>query len=379
MLRFGAVPEIGVIATASRCTTGLRFFALDGEGVPLHVCENAFDGYSRGLTSLGGDMIASSGNDRTVSTWRASSGERLETIQVGKDAAKVTALATIDSGNLVVGTNFGSLYFLSHNGGRDLKEIARGKSKENDWIVDIAVRGPLVVTASRDRTAGVWSAVTHKRLTVLRGHASNVCCVAVNDQFIATGSADKTIRLYLNGEGYTLVRVMEGLHTHLISHVELIGEDLLMSASYDQTMVFSYISSGKSVARIDTGIKMYSAAITPDGRVACVGDNGKAIIISPPALVAKDIQKQNNQENDVVKKFHTRVPLSVVEKNLPRAAGVGVGASEKSPFACCGPKANYSGCGTDPTEFIYAEKSDVKDSRKRGAKKKPERANISIG
>lgn len=59
------------------------------------------------------------------------------------------------------------------------------------------------------------------------------------------------------------------------------GDDIIMSASDDETVAFTDLSTGIPVARIGTGFCMTCATITQHGRLTCFGPNSGAAILSP--------------------------------------------------------------------------------------------------
>lgn len=287
------LPEKGLMGTVFEENYGQRIFVLEGDIASMQVSENALGDCSRGMAALGEDLIVAGSNEGAIATWRGSTCERLETTQVGTDSDFVTAMAAVSDEKFVAGTSTGALIFLSHTNGRNLREFARGKSMHFDWINDLAVRGQIVVTASADKTAAVWSARTQEKLGVLCGHVGIVSCAAASDNFIATGGADETIRVYENGETYPLFRVLEGVHSNWVWQAAFVREDLLMSSSADGTVAFTSLYDGKPVARVDAGMPMMSVALTsPYGRPARVGMNCEAAILPPSAFRSADFKKK---------------------------------------------------------------------------------------
>lgn len=278
-----AVPERGLIATVTPGAPGLRIFALNGDGQPLNVCAEGKGVKGRALAALGGDVLAFGDQDGRISTWCASSGECLDGVMLSPGETG-TAIAPVGAGIFVVGNRSGALIFVSHCDGRKLRILGRGSVSHENAVTDIAVHGNLLVTASSDKTAAVWRAATRERVAVLRGHNDEVMCGAISARFIATGSADRTIRLYDAGEGHALFCVIEGLHEGWISRVEFVAADMLMSTSFDKTVAFTSLSSSRPLARMAVDFPIMSATITPDARLACVGANHGAVILSPPAL-----------------------------------------------------------------------------------------------
>lgn len=255
-----AAAETGHIATACASDKGLNFFALSGGASPLRTSRqsNKFPEYSRALSGLGRGFFASSAEGGLVSTWRASTGKRLETVQILSNDDEGMAIAALGVKGFVVGT--------------------------------LAVHGDRVVTASGDRTAAVWSATTHERIAVLRDYKRAVFCADITDRFLATGSADGKIRMYENFGSFPLIRVLEGLHSSSVCHVSLLNGTTLMSAS-GPSLYFTSLPNGRPLARVDFGFPVLSAAVLPDGRLACVGWEMKAVVFSPPAEVSEALKK----------------------------------------------------------------------------------------
>lgn len=253
----------------------------------MHTLDFEFGRFTRGLAALGGGVIACGGDDGMLMTVRASTGQRLDTLQM-ESRSEVRALAAVRDGVLVAGCENGALVSLSHSGGRKLRVVDQYKPAGTSFF-SIAVYGDVVVTASRDKTAAVWSAVTQKRLAVLFGHRDWVRCTALGKRFIATGSDDKSIRLYENNGSYSLVRVLEGLHTDYVRHFEFLGEDMLLSGSDDKSLAFTSLSAARSMARVDFGYRILSVAILSDGRLACVGWKAGSTLLSLPAPVSGEV------------------------------------------------------------------------------------------
>lgn len=276
--------------TASDGPSGLRSFALDGR--PPRRFDHVVGKHSSGLAALsGGRFIIAASDGGKVFTWRAASGKQLGSLKLRSKNAAVTGVAEISSGRFVVGTSLGRLSCVIHRGGRDLVEEAVWKAKHSSWVDDIAVRGDTIVTASSDATAAVWSAATRERLAVLRDYNDGVLCAAISEKFIVTGSKDDAIRLHDNASGYTLLRVIEGLHSGWVWRVVPLDENTIFSASADETVAFCSISTRQQFVRVDVGFEVLSAAVTHDGRIACAGKDAGAEIVTPPAAFSTTVKK----------------------------------------------------------------------------------------
>jgi WD40 repeat protein len=280
----------GHVATASS-NGKVRLFA-----VATGALEHELDAHEgsigwRALAALGGDFIVSGGYDGKVITWNATSGERLGEAAAGHG---VGSLAALDGGRFVAGTEGGDVVFYTHRGGRGVEEAARIEGAHRDGVRDFAVCGGRLATASGDKTAAVWDIDSRERLARLGGHTEWVASVDVNDILVATASDDKTVRVYNAERGYScvIIAVLDWIHTDIVYSVAFVGDDHILSASYDHTVCVTQLSSSAVVARIKLSYKANWAAALPDGRLAVSGADGNAALIDAPAAAA-DILKDH--------------------------------------------------------------------------------------
>lgn len=145
------------------------------------------------------------------------------------------------------------------------------------------------MTAGRDDTAVVWEKSTRKKLAGLAGHRGHVNCVAVNDRIIVTGSLDKTVRIYRNGNRFSVLAVLVGVHESSIDALTLLGDYLLMTASYDRTVAFVSMPDRQDrlvCARVAAGVNITSAAVLIGGKVAVADWTGKLMLFDAPKAVS---------------------------------------------------------------------------------------------
>lgn len=237
---FAAVPESGLLATVSH--DALRIYSVTaehvgGDGGLLHsiMYENGGDAnylwviYYRIIASLGGDVLVWSEPSGILATGRATTGERLETIifpTVNGNSENAVVICAIGDAEFVVGTKSGHLVFYSHTGGSNLLVLAQESAvhaevsdRNYQGVSDISAHGDTVVAISGGRAAAVWSVRTHKLLAVLKPggldlmHGDTMLrAAAVCERFIAIGLSGGSIRIFLNGEGYELSKVLKGVH-----------------------------------------------------------------------------------------------------------------------------------------------------------------------
>jgi WD40 repeat protein len=181
------------VATASR-DGKVRVFA-----VATGALEHTLDAHEgiigwRALAALGGDIVVSGGAaDGKVVTWNAASGERLDEVAVGSD---VFALARLDGARLVAGTRSGDVVFCTHHGGLCVEEATRFAGARRGGVLDFAVCGGLLATASHDKTATVWHFGSRERVAELTGHTNWVASVDMRNPVVVTASWDDKVRVY---------------------------------------------------------------------------------------------------------------------------------------------------------------------------------------
>lgn len=314
------VPESCLIVTAC-CDGHLRVFARDGGGDALH----DLDAHRAGevcwgvsaLACLGGDIIASGGGeDGIVSTWLASSGLFLESLQLplrwddddGVSCYGVAGLTVAGSRNdCLVVTNLGKyLTFISHNAGRKLRVMSVEHTQCADTI-HVSTHGDLVVAVGFDGEVSIFSATTCKLVNVLRGHTSWALHASFSKQYIAAVSYDHILHLHSNVEGYPLFGMAQessenrflGKHKNPVDYAKLVGDHFLITASRNMNgggsrLRFRCLPACETLLHVDVEINCISnIAITVDGRLACVGEGGeRALIVTPPALVSASVKEQ---------------------------------------------------------------------------------------
>ena len=94
--------------------------------------------------------------------------------------------------------------------------------------------GSVLATGSEDRTARLWTTKTEycECIGILKGHEDYINCLVIEDNYVITGSADKTIRKW-DMSTCDCVLIFRG-HTSLLNRLICTG-DFIFSGSYDRT------------------------------------------------------------------------------------------------------------------------------------------------
>lgn len=94
--------------------------------------------------------------------------------------------------------------------------------------------GSVLVTGAEDKTARLWSTKTYSTecIGILRGHEDYITCILIEDCYVLSGSADKTVRKW-DVSTCDCVLILRG-HTSVIYRMICTG-DFVFTSSYDRT------------------------------------------------------------------------------------------------------------------------------------------------
>ncbi|PYH59942.1 WD40 repeat domain-containing protein [Aspergillus niger CBS 101883] len=139
--------------------------------------------------------------------------------------------------------------------------------------------GQLLASGSGDKTVKLWDAATGTLKHTLEGHSNRVYSVAFsnNGQLLASGSDDKTIKLWDAATG-TLKHTLEGHSNRVYSVVFSNNGQLLASGSDDKTIKLWDAATGtlKHTLEGHSGL-VYSVAFLNNGQLLASGSYDKTI------------------------------------------------------------------------------------------------------
>jgi WD40 repeat protein len=139
--------------------------------------------------------------------------------------------------------------------------------------------GKQLASGSADRTIRLWETATGRELLRFEGHRDNIHCVAFSPdgKTLASGSDDETIRLWEVATGRELLTLKE--HHHLVSSVAFSPDGkLLASGSADKAIILWAVPSGKEVRRlIGPQGQVQVVAFSPDGKTLASGSIDEAL------------------------------------------------------------------------------------------------------
>ncbi len=152
-----------------------------------------------------------------------------------------------------------------------------------DWIYSIAIspNGQTLASGSFDKTIKLWELSTGSLLHTLSKHSKGVCCVAISPdgQTLASGSWDETIKLWRLKTG-ELIGTLKGHTASVRSLVISPDNQTLVSGSFDETIKLWYMDTGECLSTIAEKVGQVCAiALTPDGQTIASGGNDGLITL----------------------------------------------------------------------------------------------------
>jgi len=220
-----------------------------------------------------GRQLVSVSRDATLKIWNATSG-RLEK-SVALDNRLVSSLA-VAGRRAVTGHGDGASFIYDLDRGERLAQYKRNDAEI--WGVTFLGGPDRFATVSHDYTTAVWDAkVPAAPVYTLDGHESAVQAVAYSEHgpWIATGSADKTVRLY-DTDSHDLQRVYKGPKDFVTALAFSPDGKSLAVASLDGA-IRVYTTASSRLLRQLTGhrSRIGALAFSPDGSVlASAADEG---------------------------------------------------------------------------------------------------------
>lgn len=247
--------------------------------------ERTVKGHTKGVLDVdfggprGGTLLASCSSDLTIKLWDPSDEYKNIRTLPGHDHS-ISAIRFVPSG--AAGAPMSGNLLVSASRDKTLRvwDVTTGYCVKTirghgDWVRDVAPSfdGRWLVSAGNDQTARMWDASSGEAKGVFTGHEHVVECVAIappaayshlatlagvkkapppssSAEFIATGSRDKTIKLW-DGRG-TLIKTLVGHDNWVRALVWHPGGKYLLSCGDDKTIrCWDLAQEGKCVKTVE--------------------------------------------------------------------------------------------------------------------------------
>lgn len=160
----------------------------------------------------------------------------------------------------------------------DLTEIAHDKDINS---VCVSPNDKLVATGSQDKTAKLWSVDGLTLLGVLRGHRRGVWSVQFSpvDQVLATSSADCTVKLWALGD-LSCIKTFEG-HDSSVLRVEFMSQGMqLVTSGADGLLKLWSIKTSECIATYDNHDgRVWALAVSKDETQLMTGGSDSNLVL----------------------------------------------------------------------------------------------------
>ncbi|KAI8984486.1 WD40-repeat-containing domain protein [Mycotypha africana] len=144
----------------------------------------------------------------------------------------------------------------------------------------VAPNDKVFATGSQDKTAKLWNVDTGELLGVMKGHKRGVWCAKFSpvDQVLATSSGDKTIKIW-SLKDFTCLKTFEG-HTNSVLRVDfLTAGTQLVSAGSDGLVKVWTIKTNECASTLDNHTqKVWALAVREDEK--CIVSGGADSVIN---------------------------------------------------------------------------------------------------
>ncbi|KAL7576049.1 hypothetical protein ACA910_000835 [Epithemia clementina (nom. ined.)] len=168
------------------------------------------------------------------------------------------------------------------NGELTLKAFATARAHEKDInVVSIAPNDSLIATGSQDKTVKIWKATDLTLQASLIGHRRGVwdCQFSPHDRVLATASGDQTVKLWSLSD-YTCVRTFQG-HIGSVLRVRFLcfGMQLVSSGADGLLKVWTIRTNECETTMDGHGAKAWALDLTADGKSMVSGGADSRIVV----------------------------------------------------------------------------------------------------
>src|SRR5919202_1842258 len=151
---------------------------------------------------------------------------------------------------------------------------------EDVLSVAISPDGQTLATGSRDKTIKIWHLGSGELIRTLTGHSDFVLSVVISSdgQTLASCSWDKTIKIWHLGSG-KLLHTLTG-HSEAVHSVAISPNGHILASGGDNTIKIWHLGNGKLIRTLDGHHNQFSSvAFSPDGQTLAGGSADDSVQI----------------------------------------------------------------------------------------------------
>ncbi len=212
------------------------------------------------LDQIDNDTMVSGSRDSTIQIWKISTGETLQTINVGADVF-VVRVFSIEYKQLVCGkvSSSSKLEIYNYETG-DLVRTLIGQSSDVTSIEMLSEQ--FMASGGNTGSFFIWDLSSYSIKYTLTGHTDYVMSIKrLSSQLIASGDEHGLIIVWnwLTGERiFNLIGHTSGLN---LNSLDLYDDQTLISGSLDRTVKFWNITNGALIRSINVNISINALAM----------------------------------------------------------------------------------------------------------------------
>ncbi|MBD0345744.1 MAG: serine/threonine protein kinase [Coleofasciculus sp. Co-bin14] len=171
----------------------------------------------------------------------------------------------------------------------------------SDVVKSIAISpdGQFLASGSYDKTIKLWSLRTGELLNTLSGHTNRISCIAISpdSQFLASGSYDKSIKLWALSTG-ELLQTLVG-HLRRVKYLSFSPNAQTLVSSGDEEIKVWAVRTGKLLRNLAGNSNTAPlVAFSPDGHTCAIGSlNGTLELWNPHT--GKQLRTLTNQSCEI--------------------------------------------------------------------------------
>ena len=278
-----------------------------------------------------GRIIATTGKDKTTCLWWADGNKKVATATGHTEAVgacclskkigryDVSGKAAVNGGGAFVVTASkdrtlkrwnlpGSQPLMDAAAGEapiQLKTFCSSRAHEKDInIVSVAPNDSLVATGSQDKTIKLWKSNDLSLQATLKGHKRGVwdCQFSPYDRVLASSSGDRTIKLWsLGSDDYPCVRTFQG-HLSSVLRVRFLNGGLqLVSSGADGLIKLWTIRTNECEATMDGHAnKVWALDLAANGKQFITGGADSRIVVWNDTTKEEEDEKRASEEQNIL-------------------------------------------------------------------------------